>query len=96
MKYLHDKKIMKREFNSGDMILLFNSRFKLFPGNLKSKWSRPFKVVNVYPFGVVDLESDDGKRIFKVNGQRIRHYLGPIEVRRMVSEVDLGKPPMTS
>ncbi|KAK4372213.1 hypothetical protein RND71_007597 [Anisodus tanguticus] len=92
MKYLHDKKIMKREFNPGDMVLLFNLRFKLFPDKLKSKWFGPFKVVNVYPFGVVDLESDDDKRIFKANGQRIRHYLGSIEVRRVVSEVDLGNP----
>ncbi|XP_070048500.1 uncharacterized protein [Nicotiana tomentosiformis] len=95
MKYLNDKKIMKREFHLGDLVVLYNSRFKLFPGKLKSKWSGPFKVVHAYPFGVVDLESGDGKRIFKVNGQRIRHYLGSINTRRVVSEVELGEPPIT-
>ncbi|XP_070010666.1 uncharacterized protein [Nicotiana sylvestris] len=60
MKFFHDKKILKREFKSGDLVLLFNSRLKLFPGKLKSKWSGPFKVVNVSPFGAVELESKDG------------------------------------
>ncbi|XP_075111191.1 uncharacterized protein LOC142181685 [Nicotiana tabacum] len=43
MKFVHDKKILKREFNSGDLVLLFNSRLKLFLGKLKSKWSGPVK-----------------------------------------------------
>ncbi|XP_019241564.1 PREDICTED: uncharacterized protein LOC109221543 [Nicotiana attenuata] len=69
MKFVHDKKILKREFKSGDLVLLYNSRLKLFPGKLKSKWSGPFKVVNVSPFGAVKLASEDGLRTFKVNGQ---------------------------
>ncbi|XP_070008088.1 uncharacterized protein LOC142165177 [Nicotiana tabacum] len=72
-KFVHDKKILKREFKSGDLVLLFNSRLKLFRGKLKSKWSSPFKVVNVSPFGAVDLASEDGLRTFKVNGHRIKH-----------------------
>ncbi|XP_070033045.1 uncharacterized protein [Nicotiana tomentosiformis] len=33
MKYLHDKNIMKREFHPEDLAVLYNSRFKLFPGH---------------------------------------------------------------
>ncbi|XP_075088345.1 uncharacterized protein LOC142170351 [Nicotiana tabacum] len=58
MKFIHDKKILKREFNSGDLVLLFNSRLKLFPSKLKSKWSGPFNVVNVSPFGAMELASE--------------------------------------
>ncbi|XP_075076232.1 uncharacterized protein LOC142162933 [Nicotiana tabacum] len=76
MKFVHEKKILKIEFKTGDLVLLFNSRLKLFSGKLKSKWSGPFKVVNVSPYGAVELESTDGSRTFKVNGQRIKHYLG--------------------
>ncbi|XP_019241675.1 PREDICTED: uncharacterized protein LOC109221661 [Nicotiana attenuata] len=65
MKFVHDKKILKREFKSGDLVLVFNSRLKLFPGKLKSKWSIPFKVVNVSPYGAVELASEDGSRTFK-------------------------------
>nr|XP_009793159.1 PREDICTED: uncharacterized protein LOC104240073 [Nicotiana sylvestris] len=68
MKFVHDKKIFKREFNSGDLVLLFNSTLKLFPGKLKSKWSGPFKVVSVSPYSAIELESEDETRTFKVNG----------------------------
>ncbi|XP_070040646.1 uncharacterized protein [Nicotiana tomentosiformis] len=37
MKYLHDKYIRNKEFKEGDLVLLFNSRLRIFPGKLKSK-----------------------------------------------------------
>ncbi|XP_070042709.1 uncharacterized protein [Nicotiana tomentosiformis] len=46
MKSVHNK-MLKREFKSNDLVLLFNSRLKFFPGKLKTKWSGPFKVVTV-------------------------------------------------
>ncbi|XP_070009069.1 uncharacterized protein LOC142162261 [Nicotiana tabacum] len=69
IKFVHEKKILKLEFNFGDLVLLFNSRLKLFPGKLKSKWSGPFKVVSVSPYNAIELESEDGTQTFKVNGQ---------------------------
>ena len=78
MKKYHDQRIVRRHFQKGDMVLLFNSRFKLFPGKLKSKWSGPFKVTRVYSFGVVELENNEGV-IFKVNGQRVKPYIGPLD-----------------
>nr|XP_016490234.1 PREDICTED: uncharacterized protein LOC107810027 [Nicotiana tabacum] len=49
MKRLHDKNIIERNFNPGDMVLLYYSRLRLFPGKLKSRWSGPFGVVEVLP-----------------------------------------------
>ena len=57
MKKYHDQRITQREFRKGDLLLLFNSRLKLFPGKLKSKWSGPFKISQVYLSGVVELEN---------------------------------------
>nr|GEV86113.1 reverse transcriptase domain-containing protein [Tanacetum cinerariifolium] len=37
-KTLHDSKIKNRIFNVGDRVLLFNSRLKIFPGKLKTRW----------------------------------------------------------
>ena len=37
MKKYHDLKIEKREFMVGDLVLLYISRLRLFPGKLKSK-----------------------------------------------------------
>ena len=44
MKAWHDKHIVRKEFELGQRFLLFNSRLKLFPVKLKSRWSRPFTV----------------------------------------------------
>ncbi|CAM8879797.1 unnamed protein product [Rhodiola kirilowii] len=33
----HDKLILKRQFSVGDKVLLFNSKYKLFPGKFKSR-----------------------------------------------------------
>ena len=60
----------------GQQTLLFNSRLRLFPAKLKSRWSGPFKIAQIYPFGAVDLEDEKSGRTFKVNGQRIKHYFG--------------------
>ncbi|XP_075086246.1 uncharacterized protein LOC142168963 [Nicotiana tabacum] len=90
MKFVHDK---KREFKSGDSVLLFNSRLKLFPGKLKSKWPGPFKVVNVSPYGAIELESEDGTRTFKVNDQRVKYYLGTTGERHLVEQFSLKDSP---
>ncbi|XP_024007298.1 uncharacterized protein LOC112083501 [Eutrema salsugineum] len=57
---LHDKKIMKRDFKEGDLMLLFNSKLKLFPRKLKSRWSGPFKIKEEKPYGAVVLEGKNG------------------------------------
>ncbi|XP_073300484.1 uncharacterized protein [Primulina huaijiensis] len=80
-KKMHDKIIVQREFESRQQLLLFNSRLRLFPRKLKSRWSRPFTIVAVHPYGAIELKCNDD-RTFKVNGQRVKHYFGN-EVRNM-------------
>src|SRR5580765_6169295 len=46
-KKWHDKKILAREFHSGQLVLLYNSRLRFFPGKLKSRWYGPFVVKRV-------------------------------------------------
>ncbi|GJV77233.1 reverse transcriptase domain-containing protein [Tanacetum coccineum] len=74
-KRIHDAKIKNRVFNVGDQVLLFNSRLKIFSGKLKSRWSGPFTIVQVFPYGTVELSQNSGPN-FKVNGHRIKHYFG--------------------
>ncbi|GKA87858.1 reverse transcriptase domain-containing protein [Tanacetum coccineum] len=59
MKKIHDSKIKNRVFNVGDRILLFNSRLKIFSGKLKTRWTRPFTVAQVFPYGTVKLSQTD-------------------------------------
>ncbi|GJV49723.1 reverse transcriptase domain-containing protein [Tanacetum coccineum] len=74
-KRIHDSKIKNRVFNVGDQVLLFNSRLKMFSGKLKSRWSGPFTIAHVFPYGTVELSQNSGPN-FKVNGHRIKHYFG--------------------
>ncbi|GJY91031.1 reverse transcriptase domain-containing protein [Tanacetum coccineum] len=74
-KRIHDAKIKNRVFNVGDQVLLFNSRLKIFSDKLKSCWSGPFTIVQVFPYGTVEL-SQNSRPNFKVNGHRLKHYFG--------------------
>ncbi|XP_024963575.1 uncharacterized protein LOC112503813 [Cynara cardunculus var. scolymus] len=67
-KKCHDKRIQHRELRAGQKALLFNSRLKLFPGKFKSRWSGPFLIHKVYPYGAVDLINPE--KNFCVQGQR--------------------------
>nr|GFA93562.1 reverse transcriptase domain-containing protein [Tanacetum cinerariifolium] len=82
-KKLHDDKIKNRIFNVSDQVLLFNSRLKIFSGKLKSCWSVPFTISEIYPYGTTKLIHPDGCN-FKVNYHRLKHYHGgdppPLEI----------------
>ncbi|GJR01356.1 reverse transcriptase domain-containing protein [Tanacetum coccineum] len=51
------------------------SLLKIFSGKLKSRWSGPFTIVQVFPYGTVELSQNSGPN-FKVNGHRLKHYFG--------------------
>nr|GEW04146.1 reverse transcriptase domain-containing protein [Tanacetum cinerariifolium] len=74
-KKLHDSKIKNRIFNIGDQVLLFNSRLKIFYGKLKTRWSGPFTITCVFPYGTIELSQPNDPN-FKVNGHRVKHYFG--------------------
>nr|GFB57557.1 reverse transcriptase domain-containing protein [Tanacetum cinerariifolium] len=74
-KKLYDDKIKNRIFNVGDQVLLFNSRLNIFSGKLKSRWSGPFTISEIYPYGTAKLIHPDGCN-FKVNCHRLKHYHG--------------------
>nr|GEZ85720.1 reverse transcriptase domain-containing protein [Tanacetum cinerariifolium] len=75
IKKLHDSKIKNRIFNVSDQVLLFNSRLKIFSGKLKTRWSGPFTITRVFPYGTIELSQPDGPN-FQVNGHRVKHYFG--------------------
>ncbi|XP_013660823.1 uncharacterized protein LOC106365859 [Brassica napus] len=73
-KAYHDKRIISGSFEPNDRVLLFNSKLKLFPGKLKSRWSSPFTIKEVRPYGAVVLMDPNGRESV-VNGQRLKPYL---------------------
>nr|GEX68317.1 DNA-directed DNA polymerase [Tanacetum cinerariifolium] len=81
-KKLYDSKIKNRIFNVGDQVLLFNSRLKIFSGKLKTRWSGPFTITQVFLYGTIELSQPNGPN-FKVNGHCVKHYFrgdGPSKV----------------
>ena len=89
-KKWYDKQILKREFALGQQVLLFNSRLKLFLGKLRSRWTGPYTIDKVSSFGAIDLK-DKTRHIFRVNGQRLKHYYGE-QVERNSAFIPLGDP----
>ena len=72
-KRWHDKRITRRKFNEGDIVLLFNSRLKLFLGKLRSRWSGPFEVARFFQSRAVEIREKYNKT-FIVNRKRLKHY----------------------
>nr|GEV13577.1 reverse transcriptase domain-containing protein [Tanacetum cinerariifolium] len=73
-KRWNDVKIIDKEFNEKDKVLLFNSMLKLFPGKLISRWYGPYTISKVFPYETVVC----GKNgvYFKVNGHRLKTLRG--------------------
>ncbi|XP_070025623.1 uncharacterized protein [Nicotiana sylvestris] len=71
MKYLHDKHIWNKEFKEGN--------------HLKSKWSGPFEVMGVTPFGALDLKNKKDE-VFRVNVHQVKQYLGRVGDGHVVAE----------
>ena len=69
--------IARKNFHQGDQVLLYDSKLHIFPGKLKSKWTGPFTIHQVYPNGAVEIKSSKENRTFKVNGHRLKPYAVP-------------------
>ncbi|KAK8584315.1 hypothetical protein V6N12_068560 [Hibiscus sabdariffa] len=64
-KRWHDKHILPQHFHEGQQVVLYNSRLKLFPGKLKSRWSGPFIIHKVHPHGAVEIKKNADDNSFK-------------------------------
>ncbi|XP_057779940.1 uncharacterized protein LOC130998543 [Salvia miltiorrhiza] len=78
---IHDAKIRKKEFWVGQKVLLFNSRFKMMAGKLRSKWSGPFVIKEIFSNGSIEVYDHNGVDTFVVNGHRLKpnHELAEVE-----------------
>nr|GEX46474.1 reverse transcriptase domain-containing protein [Tanacetum cinerariifolium] len=70
-KKIHDSKIKNRIFKVGDRVLLFNSRLEIFSWKLKTHWTGPFTIVQVFPYGTIEL-SQTNRPNFKVMDIQIK------------------------
>ena len=88
MKMMHDRVIIRKDFQPGQKVLLYNSRLHLFSGKLKSRWTNPYIVYKVHPQGVVKVHNSTVGTTFQVNRSCLksyREYLSP-EVKEFLME----------
>uniref|UniRef100_M1E0X9 Integrase core domain containing protein n=1 Tax=Solanum tuberosum TaxID=4113 RepID=M1E0X9_SOLTU len=84
-KKRHAQKTEKRKLAPGDLVLFYKSRLCYFPGRSKSQWTGPFRVTQVSPHKVVELEKRSGTK-FKADERRIKSYMGNSESVNAVIE----------
>ncbi|RVW41521.1 Retrovirus-related Pol polyprotein from transposon 17.6 [Vitis vinifera] len=80
-KFYHDKLILRREFKQGEKVLLYDSKLHIFPGKLRSRWNGPYVVKEVFPYGTVTIQNPRTGNEFKVNGQRLKHFIERFETQ---------------
>ena len=68
LKKWHDQMVVRKNFEKGDQVLLYDSKLHLFLGKLKSRWTVPFTVYEVYTNGALVLINSKDNSVFKVNG----------------------------
>ena len=91
-KKMHDNNIVLKDLYPGMLVLLFNTRLKLFPGKLRSRWYGPYRILQVFPYGAVELLNEKNGDTFKVNGHRVKPYLQGVDEVRILEQVTLTEP----
>ncbi|CAL2256490.1 unnamed protein product [Prunus armeniaca] len=57
-------------------------------GKLKSRWVGPFKALQVFPHGAMEIENIKNDTRFKVNGQRLKPYLENVSQEQVYVVMD--------
>jgi hypothetical protein len=70
-----DNRFVKKEFYVGQKVLICNSKLRLFPNKLKSRWYGPYDVTKVYPHGAVEAYCNEKNQTFKVHGHQVKPYM---------------------
>lgn len=62
-------KLIRKNFEIGQKVLLYNSRMKL-----RSRQEWPFEIDNIFSHGVVEIQKMDNEETFKVNGNQLKIF----------------------
>ena len=87
LKLFHDKNIVRKTFEPHQKVLLYSSRLHIFSGKLRSRWSGPFIVKVVYPYGAVEIENPETGKTFKVNDQLLKPFLKNFDCQESSEEL---------
>ena len=74
-KAFHDGHIRRRSLQVNNKVWLYNSRLKLCPGKLRSRWDGPYVVLELFDDGSILISDIRSGQQFKVNSHRLKPYL---------------------
>ncbi|RDX68007.1 hypothetical protein CR513_53055, partial [Mucuna pruriens] len=93
VKRFQDQQILRKEFQVGQKVLLFNSRLKLIACKLHSRWDGPFVITNIFPYGVVEIKDEYTNNTFQVNGHQIKlFHEGPTPIAGDMETISSMEP----
>ncbi|QHO11856.1 Pol polyprotein [Arachis hypogaea] len=95
VKAVHDQHIKRREFKPGDLVLLYNSRLRLMPSKMRSRWEGTYRVEKAEPYGVFHLSHPSSSKFIKINGHRLKLYHGEKMKKNKELEIFLLEDPPT-
>ncbi|XP_042009065.1 uncharacterized protein LOC121757612 [Salvia splendens] len=91
-KMWHDKNLCKKELKIGQKVLMFQSRLKLMPGKLRSRWIGPYTIIAIRANGAIELQGGDpDSPSLIVNGHRVKPYTEGMEAF-VVDDIPLLMP----
>ena len=59
-----EQKNANQEYMVGDLVLVDGSGVPCLPGKLKSKWTDPYLITQVFPHGAVELQNQGGSAVY--------------------------------
>ncbi|KAI3717566.1 hypothetical protein L1987_69268 [Smallanthus sonchifolius] len=91
LAYLISTHDLPHAYLVGDRVLLFNSQLRLFPGKLRSRWSGPLTVIQVFPYRRIEKEGEDGAKFKwdKSSGRKFQVLIAPSVLNLHSVGVDL-------
>ena len=74
-KKWYDQQVREKQFQEGQLVLLYDSKHWKKPGKLKMRWTGPFIVKQVFANGSVQVADLSGVELpTQVNGARLKLY----------------------
>ena len=74
-KSYYDSKLKLKVFKPNDLVLLYDSRFQHFPGKLQVQWHGPYRVLECFPNGSIQLADFSGNQFLThINGNQLKLY----------------------
>eukprot|EP00253_Pinus_taeda_P030015 PITA_30015 len=87
-KIWHDKHLKEKQFQEGDWVLLYDSRYKDFNGKLRTTWLGLYTVERCNDNGSVLIRTIDKEAIpMLVNGNRLKFYKKPLSKKEFIKNL---------